>query len=601
MMKRLLLTVMALSAVVGAKAGHVGEQQARQKATAFMTSESTTRSATTLTRVYLPLQTKSALWSVTEAPIYIFNKDGGGYVIVSGDDRTAEILGFSEKGHIDADRLPVNMKHWLQGYVDKIERMSASAVVHRHATTRGGEAKKDLATKLKTEWGQNNPYDLHAPELKISWNKKDTTVHAATGCVATAMAMIMNYYQYPAKLKKFVASYEGTCDVPVVDKDTGKRDTVRNVKWATETISAGATIDWSNITDTYDQKCKDVEIEAVSRLMQYCGCAVNMQYGMESSAQNVDILNGLKEYFGYDDVYLLNRFEYDDQGWVDVVYNEMSLAGPVMFGGQTATQGGHQFILDGYKYKDGKDYFWVNWGWDGEDNGYMLLSVLDPGWIINDKGEHEGFTESQDVFCGLGPDGKGYTTVPNLTLYNDNLEFGVPFVQYSRSSKSANFAVSDYYIAFFNIHLPELTVVPAIGVFNNDNQLVNTIPMSEKKGMSFKCGEGGYLDSSEKDSSFPIGAGLSDGTYTVKAITREPNTDNWTPMQNTESFAVTMTVSGNKCSFKSGGTTAIRKVVADTPANTDDAWYSLSGARLNGKPTTSGIFIHQGRKVVITP
>jgi hypothetical protein len=229
----------------------------------------------------------------------------------------------------------------------------------------------------------------------------------------------------------------------------------------------------------------------------------------------------------------------------------------------------------------------------------MLLSVMDPGWIINDEGENEGFTEYQDLLCGLGPDGKGYTTVPN-TLYNENLEFGKPFVQYSRSSKSSNFAVSDYYISFWNCHLPELTVVSAIGVFNNDNQLVSTIFMSDKKGISYKWGNGGYLDSSENDNLFPIGAGLDDGTYIVKAMTRLPNTDNWMPMQNTESFAVTMTVSGNKCSFESGGTTAIRKVVADTPAKADDAWYSLSGARLNGKPANKGVFIHQGRKVMIT-
>ena len=137
--------------------------------------------------------------------------------------------------------------------------------------------------------------------------------------------------------------------------------------------------------------------------------------------------------------------------------------------------------------------------------------------------------------------------------------------------------------------------MPAIGVFTNDNQLVSTITLSDKKGKSYKWGSGGYLDSSENDNPFPIGAGLDDGTYIVKAMTRLPNTDNWMPMQNTESFAVTMTVSG-----KSGGTTAIRKVVADTPAKADDAWYSLSGARLNGKPANKGVFIHQGRKVVIT-
>jgi hypothetical protein len=70
-------------------------------------------------------------------------------------------------------------------------------------------------------------------------------------------------------------------------------------------------------------------------------------------------------------------------------------------------------------------------------------------------------------------------------------------------------------------------------------------------------------------------------------------------MQDTENFAVTMTISGNKCSFKAGGTTAIRKVVTETTENTDPAWYSLSGARLSGKPTTKGVYIHQGHKVMV--
>lgn len=600
MIKRMMLTAMVLAVTVSTWAGHVGEQQARQKAEAFMTGRVTSRGASTLTRVYLPLQTKSTVWSVTDAPIYVYNQEGGGYVIVSGDDRTADILGFSEKGHIDADRLPVNMKHWLQGYVNKIERISTSAIAHRKATTRGG-AKPSISTKLKTEWGQDHPYFLHSPTLSFSYKKRDTTIYAATGCVATAMSMIFNYYRYPSKVKKSIPSYEGTCYVPIYDGENGKRDTIWNVKWKTETIAVNTSIDWANITDKYNKNSKEVEIEAVSRLMQYCGCGVNMQYGIESSANNSDMLIGIKDVFGYNDVYMLNDFEYDDQGWIDVVYNEMSQAGPVMFGGQTQTMGGHQFILDGYQYKNGKDYFWANWGWDGEDNGYMLLSVMDPGWIINDEGEHEGFTDGQDLLCGLGPEGKGYSTVPNLTLYTEDLELGVDGKQYTRSSKSTGFQVSDYYIYFWNIHLPELTVVPAIGVYDNDNKLVNYTMVSEKKGMSFSWGQVGYLDSSLKSAYLSIGAGLGDGTYTVKTISKKPNTDDWVPMQNTESFPVTMTVSGNKCSFNTSGATAIRKVMAETSANTDNEWYSLSGVRLNSKPVTRGVYIHQGRKVMITP
>lgn len=595
------MTVMALAIVVGARAGQVGEKQARQKASAFMTGQATTRGEISMTRVYLPLQTKSTIWSVTDAPIYVFNYDGGGYVIVSGDDRTADILGFSENGHIDADRLPVNMRNWLQGYATKIERIPVTAVPHRKATTRGG-SKANIATKMKTEWGQSNPYDLHTPELAFKWKTKDTIVHAATGCVATAMSMVMHYYQYPSKLKKAIASYEGTCDIPVTDGET--EDTIKNVKWKTEDIAAGTSIDWDHMTDKYNRKSTDEEKEAVSRIMQYSGCAAQMDYGYDgSSADNGRMMVGLKEVFGYNDVYMLNDFEFDDQGWVEAVYHEMSEAGPVLFGGQSPTNGGHEFVLDGYMSKDGKDYFYVNWGWDGEDNGYMLLSVMEPGWIFDDDGNPERFTEYQDMVCGLGHDGKGYTTVPNLVFYADMMEFGVEGKEYSRSKKFDPFQVTDYYITFGNYHLPELTSKAALGVFDSNNKLVVKTILSEEDGISMPIYN--YVlcapDPSNKNDSFPIGSGLDDGTYTIKLLCAEPNTEDWIPMQNAEKISLQMTVSGNKCSFKSGGTTAIRQVVAETIEKTDNAWYSLSGTRLSGKPTTRGIYIHQGRKVMITP
>ena len=72
-------------------------------------------------------------------------------------------------------------------------------------------------------------------------------------------------------------------------------------------------------------------------------------------------------------------------------------------------------------------------------------------------------------------------------------------------------------------------------------------------------------------------------------------------MQNAEALALQMTITGNTCSFKAGGTTAIRKVMSDADrVNTNNAWYSLSGARLAGKPTTKGVYVHQGHKVIIS-
>lgn len=41
----------------------------------------------------------------------------------------------------------------------------------------------------KIEWDQGNPYNLDCPE-----EKGELTV---TGCAATALAMVMKYYEYP--------------------------------------------------------------------------------------------------------------------------------------------------------------------------------------------------------------------------------------------------------------------------------------------------------------------------------------------------------------------------------------------------------------------
>ena len=599
MKKRMTLILMVLAVVVSAWAGRVGEQEALKKASAFMAGQSKTRGESKLTRVYLPLETKSSVWSVTDAPIYVFNNDGGGYVIVSGDDRTADILCFSEEGHIDANRLPVNMKAWLQGYVSQIERIPASATPRRVAT-RSGDTKADLRTKLKTAWGQGYPYDLHTPELNFVWEDDSTTVHAVTGCAATAMAMLLHYYQHPAELKEGIASYEGTCDVPVYRLETEIPDTIKDVKWKTEDIPAGTPIDWANITDKYDEQSTDVEMDAVARLMQYCGAAVNMQYGLESSANVVGVYSALRNVMGYQDVYCLFAFEYDDQGWVDAVYDEMSQAGPVMFFGAIPSGDGHFLILDGYKSKDGNDYFYANWGWDGDSNGYVLLSVMEPGWMFDENGNPQGFTVWQNMMCGLGPQGKGFTTVPHRKLYTDVFEMGLEGQEYSRSEKSEPFEVTDYYLQCGNIHVDEIIADVALGVYDASNRLVTKTIMSEKLEIPFGW-FGGYAPDPDLESDpFPIGDNLDDGTYTVMPICAEPGTDNWEPMQNAEKIALTMTVSGNKCTFKAGGPTAIRQVVAETGGeHADNTWYSLSGARLSGKPTAKGIYIHQGRKVVV--
>ena len=600
MKSRIILIAIALAVAVGAWAGRVGEKAALKKASAFMSNHARTRGAGTLTRVYLPLETKSPIWSATDAPLYVFNKDGGGYVVVSGDDRTADILCFSDQGHIDANNLPVNMKSWLQGYVRQIESIPASAIPQRVTTTRTGDTKEPLETKMKTAWDQEYPYNLHTPKLTFRWKDKDTTIHSATGCAATAMAMVMHYYKYPSELKTSIPSYEGTCDIPVKAKETGKTDTVKNVKWQTEDIPAGTAIPWGYITDIYDEQSSDIEKDAVARLMQYCGAAINIKYGLKSGSNVLNLLRGVYGVMDYQDVYILNAFEYDEQGWVDAVYHEMSKAGPVLFSGFSPTNGGHSFVLDGYQSAEGKDYFYANWGWSGRHNGYVLLSVMESGQFFDANGNPEGFINEQSIICGLGPHGKGCTTVPHKFHLN-NFELGLEGKEYSRSEKKDSFQIGEYKIVYYNYHLIKLTSRIAVGVYDAKKKLVSITYISNEEGTTLSYGRGESISNAhDVINYFPIGGGLDDGVYTVMPICSEPYTENWEPMQNVEKYVLTMNVTGNTCTFKPAGTTAIRNIMADADkANTNNTWYSLSGAHLPSKPTTKGVFIHQGRKYKI--
>ena len=46
-----------------------------------------------------------------------------------------------------------------------------------------------------------------------------------------------------------------------------------------------------------------------------------------------------------------------------------------------------------------------------------------------------------------------------------------------------------------------------------------------------------------------------------------------------------------------GNATGISVVKAN--AQTDESWYTIGGTRLSGKPTQKGVYIHQGKKVVV--
>ena len=65
-----------------------------------------------------------------QTAFYVFNSsDGKGYVIVSGDDRTEQVLGYSPTGHIDPEAMPDNMKYYLGELAKELASMDSDVTV----------------------------------------------------------------------------------------------------------------------------------------------------------------------------------------------------------------------------------------------------------------------------------------------------------------------------------------------------------------------------------------------------------------------------------------------------------------------------------------
>lgn len=302
---------------------------------------------------------------------YVFNAGNDqGYVIVSGDDRTEEILGYVDHGTYSEHALPAHMKAWLQGYADQIQFLTDHHIQGSTASQRAQARRKLQSTKhavpvlMSTTWNQGDPYNSKCP---VYYKGDGTTDQPASGCVATALAQVMNFYKYPARIRKNIPSISNTYTL-----DNGTKKTV-----TTKVVRVGTKIDWDNMADNYTGSETQEQKDAVGNLMYYVGQSVGMGYGPSSGAGfGSNVSSAFINYFGYDDsAYTASRSDYTIDGWFDLIYNEIAAGHPVGFAGWS-TGGGHSFVLDGF---DGESLFHLNWGWGGGSDGWFLLGVLNPG------------------------------------------------------------------------------------------------------------------------------------------------------------------------------------------------------------------------------
>ena len=390
--KTLLLLLCVITATV-MNAKQLTAEQARATAREFVNRNATNRSlakakASAATEV-LPYGTDAA----GRTMIYAVNVGkNAGFVLVGANDRSDEVIGYCDHGTFDAQKLPANMRSWLDSYVASASVAGKSAAAaHRVRSTTAAATKSYIPPLLKSQWNQDSPYNDRCPII----NGK----HAATGCTFTAIAQIMYYHKWPNAVTKDIPAFTPTsADYPSL------------------TALPATTLDWNKMYNNYKNGEDGSE---VAKLFIYLGTAAKALYGTTTGVFGYEVLQTLKDYFDYDQAaYTVWRQQLGYRQWVDMLYAELQAGRPVFFSG-SSPEAGHSFVVDGY---DEEDYFHVNWGWGGEADGYYRVLLMNPKDSQSDESLGE-FKAEQVALIGVQPNG-GYNGDPErLTVLQDSLYY----------------------------------------------------------------------------------------------------------------------------------------------------------------------------------
>ncbi len=322
-------------------AQQVSSELAKQKALTFLTKSdksSTNRSAS--------IKTPRLVLANDRDEFYVFNDEAnGGYVVVSGDERMPDVLGYSYTGHFDAEDIPCNMRAWLEDYANQVIYLRSHP--EAQVTRTSFYDKEEISPLLKCHFAQSKFYNDKCPLVKGD--------HSLTGCVATAMAQIMYYYQWPKQTTDIIPGYTTktkSIEMPAIPVTT---------------------IDWDNMLEQYnsEEDYSDKQIDAISTLMLLCGTSTEMDYDMAGSGAYLSaVATALHKYFGYD--YIAEYVEAHNMGiWRQIIYEELNSGRPVLYGGEPfKSMSNHAFVIDGFR----GGFFHVNWGWGGSSDDYFQLT-----------------------------------------------------------------------------------------------------------------------------------------------------------------------------------------------------------------------------------
>ena len=344
---------------------------------------------------------------------YHFWVQPGGYVIVAADDDLSPVPFYSARSRFDIARAhdPKALESWMvfrlnargaasrdrrkrkasvpqasgvANYSSRIhdawtyfDRLSGSEDGDGSARTLSTADAGDnenivrgatVAPLLTTRWGQGAPYNFETPDDGCAGG------HTLTGCVATAWAQVLKYWQWPP---------EGVV-VEVSDEYDGYTWVGATV---TETLTADFSNteahDWSNMPDDLNAPgTSQIEIDAVSRLMYLTAVAAEMDFGCpESETGSGSAIwadEALDEYFKFKPLSAsANRrylADYSAAVWFSMIKTELDAdpPRPVIFA-MGSPDGWHEVVIDGYQ-EDIADKVHINFGWEGYSDAYYDIT-----------------------------------------------------------------------------------------------------------------------------------------------------------------------------------------------------------------------------------
>ncbi|MBR5085305.1 MAG: C10 family peptidase [Prevotella sp.] len=420
-----------------------------------------------------------------ETNYYVYNiGNEKGFVIVSGDDRTTPILGYSDEGSFNLNQMPDNIKAWMEYYNEAMEWVAENNLSNKMNTGRPTDV---ISPLLKTKWDQGEPYNILCPN------------GCPTGCIATAMAQVMNYHKYPTQETAPVPAYY-----------------CQSLNKQMPELPA-TTFEWDKMRNTYSRNSSEESKMAVAKLMQYCGQIVEMDYSPSGSgAAGMILPDRMPQYFRYPHtMHYVSREGYSIAEWDSLLINELKNNRPVLYTGYTTASEGHAFVCDGY---DGKGLYHINWGWGGSADGYFRISVLD----ANTNGTGAGstsykFSISQSALLGVQPSGTDDFVAPEQYLTITTRPYIQNKYEFERKSPKSNFPIANSIVYLMSQQTNANWREFGLALYDEEGNLLNTL--CTRNDYFWPGFERGYqLD-------FLFGAGITSGHYSIRPVYK--NNDDW--------------------------------------------------------------------------